>query len=73
MRVTRTPHHTQRVNRFVQELFAACNENGADFILNDEEAYRCTKIIAEYNGLYCQDKNSVNDKDLLEEIKRIKN
>lgn len=53
MRVTRTPHHTQRVNRFVQELFAACNENGADFILNDEEAYRCTKIIAEYNGLYC--------------------
>ena len=26
MRVTRTPHLTQRVNRFVQELFAACNE-----------------------------------------------
>lgn len=45
MRVTRTPHLTQRVNRFVQELFAACNEDGRNFILNDEEAYQCEKSL----------------------------
>lgn len=45
MRVTRKPHQTQRVNRFVQELFIAFNENGADFIyLKHKEAYQCVKL-----------------------------
>ena len=48
MRVTRTPHLTQRVNRFVQELFAACNEDGANFVLNDEEAYTRPIDLQEY-------------------------
>lgn len=50
MRVTRKPHQTQRVNRFVQELFIAFNENGADFIyLKHKEAYQCVKIISYIN------------------------
>ena len=73
MRVARTPHLTQRVNRFVQELFAACNEDGSNFILNDEEAYQCAKIIAVYNDLYCHNMETVTNNDLLMDIKRIKN
>lgn len=41
------------MNRFVQELFTACNEDGTDFVLNDEGAYRCAKIIAVYRDLFC--------------------
>lgn len=69
MRVARTPHLTQRVNRFVQELFAVCNEDGTNFVLNDEGAYRCAKIIAVYRDLFYRNGYVASDRELLDAIK----
>lgn len=69
MRVERTPLLTKRMNRFVQELFTACNEDGTDFVLCDEGAYHCAKIIAVYRDLFYRNGYVASDRELLDTIK----
>ena len=69
MRVERTLLLTKRMNRFVQELFTACNEDGTNFVLCDEGAYRCAKIISVYRDLFYRNGYVASDRELLDAIK----
>lgn len=69
MKTQRTPLLTKRMNRFVQELFSACNEDGTNFVLCDEGAYRCAKIIAVCRDLFYREGYVASDRELLDAIK----